>query len=218
MEKIDPEWLRSFMPTSGLNAADFSIEYPRCRSQFFGDPAATLSAAAAGTSRDRDDNEPEGKLPPGNSRNGVGRRHRDLRAKPASRAALSICESMPDKGRFKAQTIVRDANTQARVFEVVDMDLEERAKLRKLLVQLGNALEAIYVAGAQPPRSSHDQVERHLVFPTNLATAILLLPVSIIRFGNLKRTQPPFQYQKDSHGYRRNCKTPGIRAFGCQPS
>lgn len=39
----------------------------------------------------------------------------------------------------KAQTIVRDANTQARAFEVVDMDLEERAKLRKLLVQLGNA-------------------------------------------------------------------------------
>ena len=41
----------------------------------------------------------------------------------------------------KAQTIVRDANTQARAFEVVDMELEERAKLRKLLVQLGNALK-----------------------------------------------------------------------------
>ena len=42
---------------------------------------------------------------------------------------------------IKAQTIVRDANTQARAFEVVDIDLEERAKLRKLLVQLGNALK-----------------------------------------------------------------------------
>jgi hypothetical protein len=40
---------------------------------------------------------------------------------------------------IKAQTIVRDANTQARAFEVVDMDLEERAKLRKLLVKLGSA-------------------------------------------------------------------------------
>ena len=39
----------------------------------------------------------------------------------------------------KAQTIVRDANTQARAFEVVDMDIEERARLRKLLVQLGTA-------------------------------------------------------------------------------
>jgi hypothetical protein len=42
------------------------------------------------------------------------------------------------KKPVKAQTIVRDANTQARAFEVVDMDLEERAKLRKLLVQLGS--------------------------------------------------------------------------------
>jgi hypothetical protein len=39
----------------------------------------------------------------------------------------------------KAQTIVRDANTQARAFEVVEMDLEERAKLRKILVQFGSA-------------------------------------------------------------------------------
>ncbi len=41
----------------------------------------------------------------------------------------------------RAQAIVRDANTQARAFEVVDMEVEERAKLRKLLVQLGNALK-----------------------------------------------------------------------------
>jgi hypothetical protein len=39
----------------------------------------------------------------------------------------------------RAQTIIRDTNTQARAFEVVEMDLEERTKLRKLLVQLGNA-------------------------------------------------------------------------------
>ncbi len=38
----------------------------------------------------------------------------------------------------KAQAIVRDANTMARAFEVVEMDLEERAKLRKMLVQMGN--------------------------------------------------------------------------------
>jgi hypothetical protein len=39
----------------------------------------------------------------------------------------------------KAQTIVRNANTQARAFEVVDIDLEERARLRKLLVRIGNS-------------------------------------------------------------------------------
>ena len=41
----------------------------------------------------------------------------------------------------KAQTIVRDANTQARAFEVVEMDMEERAKLRRLLVKIGNVLK-----------------------------------------------------------------------------
>jgi len=40
----------------------------------------------------------------------------------------------------KAQAIVRDANTQARAFELVEMDLEERAKLRKLLAQFGRRL------------------------------------------------------------------------------
>jgi hypothetical protein len=37
----------------------------------------------------------------------------------------------------RAQAIVRDANTQARAFELVDVDLEERAKLRRLLAQFG---------------------------------------------------------------------------------
>jgi hypothetical protein len=46
-----------------------------------------------------------------------------------------------DQKTVKAQTIVRDANTQARAFEVVEMDLDERAKLRRLLVQLGSALK-----------------------------------------------------------------------------
>jgi hypothetical protein len=54
---------------------------------------------------------------------------------PGSIVALRL---NPTQKPVKAQTIVRDANTQARAFEVVDMDLEERAKLRKLLVQLGN--------------------------------------------------------------------------------
>ena len=51
----------------------------------------------------------------------------------------------------RAQTIVRDANTQARAFEVVDMDLEERSKLRKLLVQIG---------GAQKPSTAKERSRR----------------------------------------------------------
>ena len=43
---------------------------------------------------------------------------------------------------LRAQAIVRDANTQARAFEVVDMDLDDRAKLRRLLIQIGNILKS----------------------------------------------------------------------------
>jgi hypothetical protein len=39
---------------------------------------------------------------------------------------------------IKAQAIVRGARPQAMAFEFVDMDLEERSRLRKLLLELGS--------------------------------------------------------------------------------
>jgi hypothetical protein len=47
-----------------------------------------------------------------------------------------------DSKPVRAQAIVRDANMHARAFEVIDIDLEERARLRKLLVQIGSVLKA----------------------------------------------------------------------------
>ncbi|HEX9344517.1 MAG TPA: hypothetical protein VF900_01270, partial [Candidatus Acidoferrum sp.] len=38
---------------------------------------------------------------------------------------------------LKAQAIVRGARPQAMAFEFVDMDLDERYRLRKLLLELG---------------------------------------------------------------------------------
>jgi hypothetical protein len=38
---------------------------------------------------------------------------------------------------IKAQAIVRGARPQAMAFEFVEMDLEERGRLRKLLMELG---------------------------------------------------------------------------------
>ena len=38
---------------------------------------------------------------------------------------------------IKAQAVVRGARPQAMAFEFVDMDLEERSRLRKLLLELG---------------------------------------------------------------------------------
>jgi hypothetical protein len=138
MEKIDSEWTRDFVPRSGLNVSDFSIElldsnpnssatrqrrYPRLRLE------RSMSGATTNLKENCRLEIPEMALGGG----------------------VAICEQSLHPGSIvdirlnagnkpvKAQTIVRDANTQARAFEVVDMDLEERAKLRKLLVQLGSA-------------------------------------------------------------------------------
>lgn len=138
MEKIDSEWARDFIPRSGLSVADFSIElldadpdssairqrrYPRLRLEH------SMTATTTNLKENCRLEIPE----------------------MAMGGGVAVCEQSLHPGSVvdirlnagskpvKAQTIVRDANTQARAFEVVDMELEERSKLRKLLVQLGSA-------------------------------------------------------------------------------
>ena len=138
MEKIDPEWVRSFIPKSGLSVAEFSIEpldadpessairqrrYPRLRLEH---------PVSATTTSLKDNCQLE--IPEMTLGGGIAVCEQSLY--PGSIVSLKMNASAKS---VKAQMIVRDANTQARAFEVVDMDLEERAKLRKLLVQLGNA-------------------------------------------------------------------------------
>lgn len=138
MEKIDPEWVRSFVPRSGLSVAEFSIEpldpdpessairqrrYPRLR----------LEHPVAATTTNLKENCAL-QIPEMTLGGGVAVCEQSLH--PGSIVGLRMNASQKS---VKAQTIVRDANTQARAFEVVDIDLEERAKLRKLLVHLGNA-------------------------------------------------------------------------------
>jgi hypothetical protein len=138
MEKIDPEWVRSFIPRSGLSVAEFSIEpldadpessairqrrYTRLRLEH------SVPATTTSLKENCHMEIPEMTL-------GGGIAICDQSLHPGSIVGVKMnTASKP----VKAQMIVRDANTQARAFEVVDMDLEERAKLRKLLVQLGNA-------------------------------------------------------------------------------
>ena len=137
MEKIDPEWVRSFMPRSGLSLAEFSIEpldadpessairqrrYPRLRLEH------SLPATTTNLKENCRMEIPEMTL-------GGGIAVCEQSLHPGSIVGLRLNPALKP---VKAQTIVRDANTQARAFEVVDIDLEERAKLRKLLVQLGN--------------------------------------------------------------------------------
>ncbi|MGA8143786.1 MAG: hypothetical protein WB987_07855 [Candidatus Acidiferrales bacterium] len=138
MEKIDPEWVRSFIPKSGLSVAEFSIEpldadpessairqrrYPRLRLE------RPVNATTTSLKENCQMEIPEMTL-------GGGIAVCEQSLHPGSVVGLKMNTSTKS---VKAQMIVRDANTQARAFEVVDMDLEERAKLRKLLVQLGNA-------------------------------------------------------------------------------
>jgi hypothetical protein len=138
MEKIDPEWVRRFIPKSGLSVAEFSIEpldadpessairqrrYPRLRLEH---------PVSATTTSLKDNCQME--IPEMTLGGGIAVCEQSLY--PGSIVSLKMNTSAKS---VKAQMIVRDANTQARAFEVVEMELEERAKLRKLLVQLGNA-------------------------------------------------------------------------------
>ena len=138
MEKIDPEWVRSFVPHSGLSMAEFSIEpldpdpnssairqrrYPRLRLD------RPVPAMTTNLKENCNMDIPEMTL-------GGGVAICEQSLHPGSVVIMKLATAQKS---VKVQTIVRDANTQARAFEVVDMDLEERAKLRKLLVQLGNA-------------------------------------------------------------------------------
>jgi hypothetical protein len=137
MEKIDPEWVRDFLPHSGLNVAELSIDildsdpdspairqrrYPRLRLE------KPVSAVTTNLKENCQLEIPEMALG-----GGVAVCQQNLH--PGSVVELKMNGTL---NPVKAQSIVRDANTQARAFELVEIDLEERAKLRKLLVQSGN--------------------------------------------------------------------------------
>jgi hypothetical protein len=137
MEKIDPEWVRQFIPKSGLSIAELSIEpldadpnSPAIRQRRY--PRLRLEHAVSGMTTNLKENW-KLDIPEMTLSGGVAICEQSLH--PGSVVGMKLNTG---KRALKAQTIVRDANTQARAFEVVDMDLEERAKLRKLLVQLGS--------------------------------------------------------------------------------
>ena len=140
MEKIDPEWVRDFVPRSGLSIAEFSIEpldvdkdssairqrrYPRLR----------LERSVAATTTNLKENC-RLDIPELTLGGGVAVCEQSLH--PGSLVSLKLSTTTKS---VKVLAIVRDANTQARAFEVVDMELEERSKLRKLLVSLGNVMK-----------------------------------------------------------------------------
>jgi len=137
LEKIDPEWVREFLPRSGLNVAELSIEIldsdpgsPAIRQRRY--PRLRLEKPVSAVTTNLKENY-QLEIPEMALGGGVAVCHQNLH--PGSVVELKMNGAL---NSVKAQSIVRDANTQARAFEVVEMDLEERAKLRKLLVQCGS--------------------------------------------------------------------------------
>lgn len=137
LQKINPDWMQDFVSRSGLRPEEFAItilesdpnssavrqrRYPRLRLE---------TSVWATTTNLRENCKIE--IP-----------------EMALGGGVAICEQIlypgsivefrlnPAQKSVRAQAIVRDANTQARAFEVVNIELDERAKLRKLLVQLGS--------------------------------------------------------------------------------
>ena len=144
LEKIDPEWTRYFIPQSGLNLAEFAIEFlesdptsSALRQRRY--PRMRLERPVPGTAVNPKEHL-RVHVPEIGLGGGVVSCEQGLH--PGSIVELRLSASQRP---VKAQTIVRDANTQARAFEVVDMELTERAKLRKLLVQLGSGQKALTV-------------------------------------------------------------------------
>jgi len=150
LEKIDPDWAKDFLPKSGLSVAELAIQpldidvssscirqrrYPRMR----------LDHSLAGETMNLKENC-DIEIPEMNLGGGVSLSEHNLHPGTIVALRLNPANQKPIKG----QAIVRDANTQARAFEVVDMDLEDRAKLRRLLVQIGKVLTA-----ASPEKRSH---------------------------------------------------------------
>lgn len=137
MEKIDPEWVRDFLPHSGLNVAELSIdildndpESPAIRQRRY--PRLRLEKPVSAVTTNLKENC-QLEIPEMALGGGVAVCQQNLH--PGSVVELKMNGTL---NPVKAQSIVRDANTQARAFELVEIDLEERAKLRKLLVQSGN--------------------------------------------------------------------------------
>jgi hypothetical protein len=71
---------------------------------------------------------------------GAGERH----LAPGTLITLKLTQGVRT---IKAQAIVRGARPQAMAFEFVDMDLEDRARLRKILLELGGLPQASNVSG-----------------------------------------------------------------------
>jgi hypothetical protein len=138
MNRINPEWVESFTPRSELNVADLMLEplaadpdsLTTCQRRYVRfrmDPPVPGEAIAAkkkckigvqALSLSGGMGEPQQILHPG---------------------AIVELRLNPGRKAIRFQAVIRNATPQAASFEIVDIEFEERTKLRKLLLQCGKA-------------------------------------------------------------------------------
>ena len=153
MNRINLEWVQSFVPRSELNEADLMIEplaadpdsLTTCQRRYvrFRMEPPVPGAAIAGKKKCRiavramslsgGMGEPQQILHPG--------------------AIVELCLNSGRKA-IRFQAVIRNASAQEASFEIVDIEFEERTKLRKLLLQSGKALQQ---DGSAPLRQMEQQ-------------------------------------------------------------
>jgi hypothetical protein len=141
LAKIDPAWAEEFGPRSGFTAAELGLAPldPLPNAKYFRRrryPRVRLSqpiSAIASVGQDSYRLEIRGLSLSGGI--AVGEKH----LPPGTLVSMKIGSGLRP---IRAQVLMRDARAQGLGFEIADMDLDERARLRKLL--LGNDPSAFY--------------------------------------------------------------------------
>jgi hypothetical protein len=144
MTKIDPEWAGEFVPRSGFTSNELSLAPldPQPNAKYFRRrryPRVRLSqamTAIATTGKDSYRLEIRGLSLSGGI--AVGEKH----LLPGTLVSMRIGTGLRP---IRVQVLMRDARAQGLGFEIADMDLDERARLRKLLLD------------NKPMRSSEEQ-------------------------------------------------------------
>ena len=134
LAKIDSAWAKDFLPRSGFTASELSLapldplpnakyfrrrRYPRIR---LAQPIAAIATAGQDSYR----LEIRGLSLSGGI--AVGEKH----LQPGTLVSLKIGSALRP---IRAQVLMRDARAQGLGFEFADMELDERARLRKLLLE-----------------------------------------------------------------------------------
>jgi hypothetical protein len=151
MNNINPEWVQNFIPRSELNVADLMIEplaadpdsVTTCQRRYVRfrlDPPVPGEAIASkkkckiavqALSLSGGMGEPQQILHPG---------------------AIMEMRLNPGRKTIEFQAVIRNATPHAASFEIVDIEFEERTKLRKLLLNSGKAPQQ---DGAPPQQTDH---------------------------------------------------------------